>query len=172
MGRYNYKAPSDAAPWERQSGESPQAWKAFQAYRDLGQDRTIRAAAEKIGRGKSTLDKYSMDFAWADRAAAWDREQDRQVQKAQLAAIRKMRRDHADLGASMLIKAAKALKRIPEDEIKAVDISRMVEVGSKLERIARGDVGEVVEEREGESLPPVTFYMPSNSRGDDGGTTE
>ena len=42
----------------------------------------------------------------------------------------------------------------------------MVEVGSKLERIARGDVGEVVEEREGESLPPVTFYIPDNGRQD------
>ena len=166
VGRYNYRAPSDAAPWERVSGESPQAWKAFQAYRDLGQDRTIRAAAEKIGKGKSTLDKFSMDFGWVDRAAAWDREQDRVAQKAQLAAIKKMRREHADLGYSMLIKAARAMKRLPDDEIKASDISRMVEVGSKLERIARGDVGEVVEEREGESLPPVTFYIPENGRED------
>lgn len=164
MGRYNYKAPSDAAPWERQDGESPQAWRAFQAFRDLGQDRTIRAAAERIDRSRATLVKYSMDFAWMDRAAAWDREQDRQAQKAQLAAIKRMRKTHADLGSAMLVKAAKALKSLSDDEIKAGDISRMVEVGSKLERIARGDVGEVIEEREGENLPVVTFYMPDNGR--------
>ena len=164
MGRYNYKAPPDTTPWERQDGESPQAWAAFQAFRDLGQDRTLRAAAEKIGRSRSTLTRYSMEFTWVDRAAAWDREQDRQAQKAQLAEIKKMRKTHADLGSAMLVKAAKALKRIPDDEIKAGDISRMVEVGSKLERIARGDVGEVIEEREGESLPVVTFYIPDNGR--------
>ena len=170
MGRYNYKAPPDATPWERVSGESPEAWKAFQAFRDLGQDRTIRAAAEQIGRGKSTLDKYSMDFAWMDRAAAWDREQDRQVQKAQLAAIRQMRKRHADLAMAALGKTARALARISEDEFKAADIARLMEVASRLERLARGDVGDVIEAREGESLPPVTFYIPRNHREDEGET--
>ena len=83
-----------------------------------------------------------------------------------------MRKRHADIASAMLIKAAKALARIPEDEIKAADVSRMVETASKLERISRGDVGEVVEERQGEAAPsPVQFYMPNNFRDqkDDGG---
>ena len=166
VGGRVYRAPGDRKPWERQDGEGPKAWEAFQTFRDMGLERTLPRACEALGKSRGTIAKWSMDNRWSERAEAWDREQDRQVQKAQLAAIRKMRRDHADLGASMLIKAAKALKRLPEDEIKAVDIFRMVEVGSKLERIARGDVGEVVEEREGESLPPVTFYIPDNGRQD------
>ena len=50
-------------------------------------------------------------------------------------------------------------------QVKPGDISRMVDVASKLERISRGDVGEVVEERTGENATPsVTFYMPDNGR--------
>ena len=167
MSRNSYQAPPGTPPWERQSREGTKAWEAFQVYRDLGTDRSIRQAAEQLGKSAKTLQEWSTRHAWMDRVAAWELEQDRQARKAQLAAIRKMRQEHAALGFSMLSKAAKALKSIPENEIKASDISRMVEVGSKLERLARGDVGEVIEERDGgESLPTVTFYMPENHRDD------
>ena len=76
-----------------------------------------------------------------------------------------MRKRHADLASAMLVKAAKALQRIPEDEIKAGDISRMVDTAAKLERVSRGDVGEVIEERDGGSaVPAVQFYIPDNGR--------
>ena len=65
----------------------------------------------------------------------------------------------------MLVKAAKALQRIPEDEVKASDVSRLMETASKLERISRGDVGDVVEERNGgDATPAVQFYIPDNGR--------
>lgn len=136
-------------------------------YRDMGLDRTLAKAGEKCGRAKQTMANFSMTWKWADRVAAWDREQDRQAQKAQLDAIKTMRKRHADLAQAALAKTARALARIPEDEWKAGDIARMMEVASKLERLARGDVSEVIEEREGEATPPlVTFYMPDNQRGD------
>jgi hypothetical protein len=66
---------------------------------------------------------------------------------------------------AMLLKAGKALERIPIDEIKASDISKLIESATKLERISRGDVGEVVEERTTtETVDPVQFYLPSNGR--------
>jgi len=41
----------------------------------------------------------------------------------------------------------------------------MVETASKLERISRGDAGEVVEERDGgPATPVVQFYIPDNHR--------
>ena len=166
MARHVFRAPQDAKPWERQTGEGPRAWEAFQVYRDMGSDRSLRAAAERLSRSRKTLETLSVDFRWQDRIAAWEAEQDRVSRKAQLDGLRRMRKIHADLGAALLAKAARGLTRIPDDELKAADISRMVEVGDKLERIARGDVGEVIEEREGEALPVVTFYMPDNQRDD------
>lgn len=164
MARQTYVAPPEAAPWERQTGEGPAAWAAFQVYRDLGSGRSIRKAAEHLGRSPLHLSELSSAHGWVSRCASWDNEMDRLARADIVKAIKKMRREHADLGVDMLVKSANALSKLPEDRLTAADICRMVEVGSKLERISRGDVGEVIEERESEALSPVVFYLPENGR--------
>lgn len=70
----------DRHPWDRQPGESDQAWAAFVAYRDLGADRSIRAAVEKLEKPKtynSTAQQFSQKNGWRIRVEAYDREQDR-----------------------------------------------------------------------------------------------
>lgn len=161
------KANIPPEPWERQEGETSRAYEAFAVYRDMGPDRSINKTSQKLSKNRTTIAEWSARNDWVKRVAAWDAEQDRIVRQAQIDEIKKMRKRHADLAYAMLIKAANALKRMPEDEIKAMDIGRFVEVGSKLERLSRGDVGDVIEERMGEDSPPiVTFYMPDNHRQD------
>lgn len=156
-------------PWERRESESTKAYEAFCIYRDMGRERSLAKVAEKLQKSETLMGRWSRENDWVKRAAKWDDEQDRIereiAQKEQAKAIKDMRKRHADLGQAMLIKAARALARIPDDDIKPQDISRMVDVASKLERISRGDVGEVVEERDGgQATPSVTFYMPDNGR--------
>ena len=151
--------------WERQEGESAKAFEAFSTYRDMGAERSLAKVGQALGKTKAMMEKWSTTNNWVERAEAWDREQDRILQKQQIEDIKKMRKRHANVAVAMIAKAAKALQKIPEEEIKAADISRMVDVASKLERISRGDVGDVVEERQGESIAdPVHFYMPDNGR--------
>lgn len=162
-------------PWERREGESTKAYEAFCTYRDMGRERSLSKVAAKLQKSETLMGRWSGAYDWVERAAKWDDEQDRIereiAQKEQAKAIKDMRKRHADLATAMLIKAAKALQRIPDDEIKPGDVSRMVDTASKLERISRGDVGEVIEERDGgNATPAVTFYMPSNGR--DQGVTE
>lgn len=152
-------------PWERQKGETSKAWEAFSIYRDMGADRSHAKLSQRLSKNTRTIAEWSKKYEWVKRAAAWDAEQDRIARQSQIDEIKKMRKRHADLASAMLVKAARALQRIPEDEIKATDVSRMVETASKLERISRGDAGEVVEERDGgPSVPVVQFYMPDNHR--------
>lgn len=156
-------------PWERRESESTKAYEAFCIYRDMGRERSLSKVAEKLQKSETLMGRWSRTYDWVKRAARWDDEQDRiereTAQREQAKAIKEMRKRHADLGTAMLIKAAQALKSIPINEIKPGDISRMVDVASKLERISRGDVGEVVEERDGgQATPSVTFYMPDNGR--------
>ena len=156
-------------PWERRESESTKAYEAFCTYRDMGRERSLSKVAAKLQKSETLMGRWSGEHKWVDRAAKWDDEQDRiereTAQREQAKAIKEMRKRHADLGNAMLIKAARALQKIPDDEIKPGDISRMVDVASKLERISRGDVGEVVEERDGgQATPAVTFYMPDNGR--------
>lgn len=152
-------------PWERQQGETPRAYEAFTVYRDLGADRSINKTARKLSKNRTTIAEWSARNDWVKRVAAWDVEQDRIARQTQLEEIKKMRRRHADLATAMLVKAARALQRIPEDEIGPGTISKLVETGAKLERISRGDVGDVIEERNGgTAIPAVQFYMPDNGR--------
>lgn len=156
-------------PWDRRENETSKAYEAFCVYRDMGTDRSLGKVAAKLQKSETLMGRWSGCNDWVERAAQWDDEQDRiariTAQKEQAKAIKEMRKRHADLGNAILIKSAQALARIPVDEIKPSDIPRMVDVAAKLERIARGDVGEVVEERHGEDAPPaVVFYMPDNGR--------
>lgn len=154
--------------WDRQDGESSKAYEAFCTYRDLGPNRSIAKAGQTMGKNKVTLEQWSRKFNWVKRVAAWEVEQDRIAREEQISEIKKMRRRHAKLASDMLQKAGRALQNISEDEIKAADISRLVETASKLERLARGDVGDVLEQRDGgESISMVQFYLPQNGRDQD-----
>lgn len=153
-------------PWERQENESAKAFEAFCIYRDMGIQRSVRKVARELGKSETLMARWSGNYDWVERAASWDEEQDRIVRQAQLDDIKKMRKRHAEIATDMLVKAAAALEELPADEIKAADISRMVDIASKLERISRGDVGEVIEERDGgEAVNPVQIYIPDNKRG-------
>lgn len=152
-------------PWERQDGESTRAYEAFALYRDMGVDRSLRKVAQQLNKSLTIVAKWSTESEWIKRVAAWDAEQDRIARQAQVEEIKKMRKRHAEVANSMIIKAARALNRMKEEDIKPADISRFIEVASKLERLSRGDTSEVIEERDGgEAEPAVTFYMPSNGR--------
>lgn len=156
---------NEVQPWERQEGETARAYEGFSEYRDMGAERSLAKVGQKLGKSKAQMEKWSKKYSWVARAEAWDIEQDRLIRVALTKDIGAMRKRHADMAKAMLIKAAKALSKIPDDEIKATDISRMVDVATKLERISKGDVGEVVEERQGESVAdPVQFYIPDNGR--------
>ena len=78
--------------WERQQGESPKAFDAFECYRTLGPERSLQAAWEKhytrpgtlrerTGKGRKEAGevvgyfrRWYKRWQWAQRAAAWDEE--------------------------------------------------------------------------------------------------
>ena len=160
---------ANANPWDRREFESSKAYEAFCTYRDMGTQRSLSKVSEKLQKSETLMGRWSRTYDWVERAAAWDEEEDRIAReiarKEQAEEIKKMRKRHADVATAMIMKAARALNRLKEEEIRPNDISRMMEVASKLERISRGDVGEVIEERDGgQATPSVTFYIPDNQR--------
>ena len=155
--------------WERLDKETPKQYEAFCAYRDLGTDRSLRAVAEKLGKSEQLMSRWSARNNWVYRSAEWAAEKERTereiARKEMEKEIRLMRKRQAETGKYMQVKAMRALSKLPDEEMKAGEISKLIDVGAKLERTARGDVGEVIEERDGgQATPAVTFYMPSNGR--------
>src|SRR4051812_24365359 len=59
---------SSTNPWDRRSGESGKAYAAFLAYRDLGIERSLTKAAEKVTKKKQTLHRWSVQWDWPDRS--------------------------------------------------------------------------------------------------------
>ena len=177
MARKQNNAPQPPQPWERQKqdGETAKQYEAFCVYRDMknirdpNSKRSIRLVSEQLGKSEGLLERWSSANNWVERVEAWDADQERiareVAQKEMMEEIRKMRKRQSETGKYMQIKAMKALSRMPEEEIKPGDAARLIDIGAKLERTARGDVGEVIEERQGETVvPAVTFYMPDNGR--------
>jgi hypothetical protein len=74
-------------PWEQQEGESVQAYEAFRTYLALHSRRSLVAAARKIGKSTTLLERWSARWAWPDRVDAWHRVLQREYDSDLMAAI-------------------------------------------------------------------------------------
>lgn len=153
--------------WERQPNETAKAFEAFVIYRDMGVNRSIRKAAQTLNKAVTTLAEWSTKHEWVKRVAAWDAEQDRIARNelvAEMASTRKKQRKQAQ---RMQEKGMELLESISIGDAKLSEIVSLLKAGMEQERIAIGDVGEVIEERSGEAASPVQIYIPDNNRGKD-----
>ena len=121
--------------------------------------------AQNLNKAVTTLAEWSSKHEWVKRVAAWDAEQDRIARAemaAEMAATRKKQRKQAQ---RMQEKGMELLESIRLGDAKLSEIVSLLKAGMEQERIA--DVGEFVEERSGEAVPPVQIYIPDNNRGKD-----
>jgi hypothetical protein len=64
------------AIYDRLPGETPKAFEAFCAYRDLGPTRSLQKAADGLDKSMKLLGRWSSQHNWQERVAAWDGDQD------------------------------------------------------------------------------------------------
>jgi hypothetical protein len=128
-------------PWDRQEDEPPKAFAAFRQYLDLGVTRSLRKLADSTERvaGWSTLSDWSARFHWVERARQWEEEQGRIEVLEMGEKVREMRRAHAGIGTMLIAKAARRLNEIEPADLSPREALAMIELGSKLERQARGE---------------------------------
>jgi hypothetical protein len=58
--------------WDRQPGETPKSWEAFQVFLAAGATRTVSGVAKQLGKSHQMLDRWSQRFNWRARAGAYD----------------------------------------------------------------------------------------------------
>ena len=144
------RSSSTRYPWERQFAESRQAFEAFCIYRDMGPTRSSEKVARELSKSAQLMRRWSANWDWVERVNEWGDEQDRQNRITQMQAIRKMNERHATLAVALQGKIATGLNLLQDETILGMTpsaISRLLEVGVKVERQARGEAGEVVEEK-------------------------
>ena len=61
-----------AAIWQRQKGESAQAFAAFVVYREMAPPRSIRRVAGALRRGVRVLEQWSSQYGWSP-VVSWRR---------------------------------------------------------------------------------------------------
>ncbi len=161
--------PVQEHPWDRipDDGagrmESPKAFHAFTVYRDMGHGRSLAKATRELARPdgyKVLLQKWSAEWHWVDRVAAFDQYMDRIAQEEVLVARREMVRrqieqaiSRQNFGVSIrgvaagtinemvkLQKDGKAPKLSPHELAKILEAAiKLEESGEKLERLCRGE---------------------------------
>ncbi len=137
-------------PWERQFNESRKAFEAFTVYRDMGPSRSQEKVARELGKSAQLMARWSVKWSWVDRVEAWIDEKDRESRLAQSEAVIKMNERHAGLAAVLTGKVIEKLQTVTPKEIEKMtlaSVSKLLEIGVKVERQARGEAGEVVSDK-------------------------
>ncbi|WP_369394418.1 hypothetical protein AB5J72_47965 [Streptomyces sp. CG1] len=125
--------------WERQDGESRQAFEAFAVYRDLGPARSVTKVARELGKSRTLLGRWSRQYAWVMRSVAYDREQDRLFLAEQAQARREIARRHAELAQAVQSKAVARLQALDPRELSPSELLRYIQVAVEIGRRAVGE---------------------------------
>jgi hypothetical protein len=155
-------------PFEQQPRESNKAFAAFSLYLSLGPQRSTAAVARKLAKSEQLVRRWSAKFGWTERVAAHgahlalvEREAIEAVARGKSAEWESRKQKLRETEWAMHERAIAAAKRgldayMESDKVYAnlADIARMLEIASKLGRLATG-LDTDGERRKGDDLPTV-----------------
>ena len=155
-------------PFEQQPRESAKAFAAFSLYLSLGAERSTREVGKQLGKSESLIERWAAKFDWRSRVAAHathlaivEREAIEVAARSKAAEWQSREQKLRETEWAMHERAIEAAKRgldayMSRDKVYAnlADIARMLEIASKLGRLATG-LGTDGERRNGDDLPTV-----------------
>lgn len=133
--------------WDKQEGESDPAWEAFVIYRDLHEARSLVKVADQLGKSNTLIERWSRGKDWVPRVRLFDIHEDQEQVRLQFRERIKMSVRHANLATALQAKVAERLAAFTPEEVLALtpkQIADWLEIGVKVERLARGEVTERV----------------------------
>ncbi len=133
-------------PWEKQKGESKQAFEAFTIYRDLGGKRSLQKVANELSKSHTLMKKWSSRWNWVERAAAWEEELDRQNRLAQIEGRKEMAKRHINEAMLFQQKVLERMRELKSSELTPNDMARWFETAVKIERLSRGETTEITKQ--------------------------
>lgn len=132
-------------PWERQPKEGPEAYEAFICYRDLEpESRTLANTAAELGKSGTLISRWSAQWGWVQRVAAWEDNKLRVADEAQIEAIRDTNKTIHDGCVSVRNKVIQALNNIDYAQLSVDELVTVFDIINKHDRAALGmDAGNV-----------------------------
>lgn len=133
------------------AGEPARAYDGWCRYRDLGPRRSLGQAAEAVygaavtAAQRRTIERWSARWRWVDRAAGWDREQDRLRREVMRDELIAMSKRHVEIANAAQAKLVRRLSSINPDDLSPAEWARWFDLTVRVEREARGLSGARVE---------------------------
>jgi len=129
--------------WERQSNESPQAYRAFAAFRDqVPSERTAVKAAQIVGISTQLAHRWSRRHSWVNRALLFDSHIDELQLEQGIQARLEMYKRHARIACKMLEKLDRRLVGLKASSLSPDEVTKWLKLGVEVERLARGESSE------------------------------
>lgn len=144
----------DVAIWTRRPKEPLTAYLHFCAYRDMPPPRSMPKLAKALGRGVSTLWRWSTQWDWVERAEAYTDHLDRLTLEEHEDAIRRRRREENEqmysLGKTLQVAAHARLTGLKDEDgqlvvepidpstLDADEVARWADLGTKFVRLSMG----------------------------------
>ena len=155
-------------PFEKQPRESDKAFAAFSLYLSLGAERSTREVGKQLGKSEGLIERWAAKFDWRSRVAAHgahlavvERDAIEAAARSKAAEWESREQQLRETEWAMHEQAIAAAKRgldayMAREKVYAnlADIARMLEVASKLGRLATG-LGTDGDRRKGDELPAV-----------------
>lgn len=142
--------------WERQKGESEQAYYAFALYRDQDTPRGYAAVVSELSKSRTLITRWASKWFWRERTRAWDRFLEEQVRREQIKATkdmaRRQARDAHAIETLLILPVEAALRRLQDpaarEELERVPLGDLIQLSlvtakifpaiARAEREARG----------------------------------
>lgn len=131
MGKWTDK------PWERQKGESAQAYEAFFIYLGMGAERSLSAVAKQLSKSLPLIKRWSREKEWQERIRAYDNDVEKQARKKVIADRKAMTERHIGIAMQLQKKALEALGSLSVEDMTPKDIKEYIKMATDLERLNR-----------------------------------
>lgn len=153
--------------WERQQGESSQAYEAFVSYRDMGLERSITKVAHSLSKSRALIGRWSSQWDWQERVRSYDNELEKKAKAKALKDRKAMTERHIGIAMQVQKKALEALANLSVEDMSPKDIKEFIKMATDLERLNRTfeDENSNSKDSNAEQLADkVIFYLPENER--------
>jgi IS30 family transposase len=128
-------------------------------YGEAAEKRSLAKVAQKLGKAKSTIDRWSTENEWQERCRDYDNELQRAELEARKKAIKRMQEKHIELADKLAARAEEVMATMTAGDYKPRDVLDLYKLALELERRSRFELLADIELKAGED-PAQVNYSP------------
>lgn len=132
--------PKNNKHWERQKGESAQAYEAFSLYLEMGNERSIRRVEQELHKSHALIGRWSSKYEWTERIREYTNELKKQELEEAKKNIKDMQKRQIQTALLLQKKAVKALESLDITSLSPREILQFISEGTRIESDTRKEI--------------------------------